>query len=311
MGHYNETRKLPFFGCMSTRKMIVYLPFFAMLSQLFKSSFYIAGDQSKADSNFILIRAKECKNVHELDLLLALSFCLTAKGWVRFSPLHMALAIIPALFYLVWLSRTWLRGKSCYDITGFISIVSVVMISVSSWIALKNIVREIGLKKKLIHQHLSTRSEERELPNWRQLTSEVQRFAHTLKDLTVDREQLIVAERLRVQTKPDELVFIGNHRHDKIFANDVALYFIADRKPATRWYHFDPGLQTDGRIQQEMVQDLQSSKTRWIVLCDKWADFNEPNASSVSSGVRTLDHHIELNYTLQETYGRYSLWTHR
>ena len=87
-------------------------------------------------------------------------------------------------------------------------------------------------------------------------------------------------------------MFVGLSQHDRIFINDVLIYFIMDRKPVTKWYEFDPGLQTLAPIQQEIVEELRRTKPKLIVLEDRWANIREPNESALSSGVTVLDDYI-------------------
>jgi len=105
------------------------------------------------------------------------------------------------------------------------------------------------------------------------------------------------------RTAPSDLVFVGLSRHDKIFINDVLLYFAMNRKPATRWYHYDPGLQTTEPIQRKMVRELQQAKPKLIVIEDIWADWREPNESAIPSGVTVLDDYIKSAFEPVATFG--------
>jgi hypothetical protein len=104
-------------------------------------------------------------------------------------------------------------------------------------------------------------------------------------------------------TAPDDPVFVGVARHDKIFVNDVALYFAMNRRSATKWHHFDPGLQTSAPIQQEIVGELQRGHTRLLVIDARWEGVHEPNDSAVSSGVTILDDYIRQAYAPVATFG--------
>jgi hypothetical protein len=104
-------------------------------------------------------------------------------------------------------------------------------------------------------------------------------------------------------TAPDDPIFIGLPRHDKIFVNDVTLYFQMDRPVATKWHQFDPGLQTSLPIQREMIGELQRVRPRFVVITSIWNGMNEPNDSSVSSGVTLLDDYIRQTYESVATFG--------
>jgi hypothetical protein len=105
------------------------------------------------------------------------------------------------------------------------------------------------------------------------------------------------------RTAPDEPVFVGLSRHDKIFIGDVLLYFAMNRRTTTKWYEFNPGLQTSAPIQQEMVGELQRAKPKLIVLESKWADVREPNDSALSSGVTVLDDYLRHAFEPAATFG--------
>jgi hypothetical protein len=103
-------------------------------------------------------------------------------------------------------------------------------------------------------------------------------------------------------TADDERIFVGLESHDRIFANDVLFYFLAKRLSATKWHHFDPGVQTTREIQTEMVGELEAVKPKVIVLKSDWSRVREPNESSVSSGVSILNDFIRACYVLAATF---------
>jgi hypothetical protein len=74
---------------------------------------------------------------------------------------------------------------------------------------------------------------------------------------------------------------------------------VANRRPATKWYHFDPGLQTSKSIQELMISDLQQSRPKYVVL----EGSREPNESVKSSGVKLLDEFIDDHYSRVATFG--------
>jgi hypothetical protein len=108
-------------------------------------------------------------------------------------------------------------------------------------------------------------------------------------------------------TYPNEPIFVGAGRHDKIFANNIAFYFIAGRPSATHWYTFDPGVQTRADVQQEMVRELQEGHTRVVVLDSSADEVTEPNESAQSSGVTILDDFIRTRYQEVAHFGSISV----
>ncbi len=125
-------------------------------------------------------------------------------------------------------------------------------------------------------------------------------------DLSADLERmrcLIVsdAERQAVRfvlsnTTPGQPIFVANGQNDKTFANDNSLYFLTGRLPASKWYHFDPGLQSTETIQDEIIRDLEEEKPPLIVIDTEWDNVDEPNNSAKHSGVKSLDNYIDKHY---------------
>ncbi|MGC8779915.1 MAG: glycosyltransferase family 39 protein [Anaerolineae bacterium] len=123
----------------------------------------------------------------------------------------------------------------------------------------------------------------------------------------LDRNQAAVAAYIRSQTRPDEYVFIGNTRHDKIFVNDLMLYFLIDRPIPTRYAELHPGLATTLPVQQAIAAELAARDVRWVVLAAAW-ESREPNASALSSGVTYLDDYIHQHYQPVASFGNYRVW---
>lgn len=126
--------------------------------------------------------------------------------------------------------------------------------------------------------------------------------------LLTDQDRLRAICFLATHTKPEEPIYVGLTRHDKIAASDVFVYFAVGRVPPTKWHQLDPGLQTRADIQAEMVQDLTSHNVRTLLLNSEFDDVEEPNASAVSSGVTLLDDYIRQHYKPVETFGTLSVW---
>lgn len=115
---------------------------------------------------------------------------------------------------------------------------------------------------------------------------------------------------VRAVTAPDEPIFVGNHRHDLIFLNDVAFYFLAGRPCPTAYHELHPGVATTLPVQQTIARDIEGRGVKWIVLFE-WPAPSEPNESAVSSGVRYLDRWIRAHYQPAVLFGNYSVWRAR
>lgn len=104
-------------------------------------------------------------------------------------------------------------------------------------------------------------------------------------------------------TNPGEKIFVGNGRHDKVVLNDIGFYFFSDRDAATKWYQFDPGVETSYPIQMKIIHDLESNHVVYVVRNTSWDDLVEQNQSRFSSGVMDLDRYIDANYALAASFG--------
>jgi hypothetical protein len=102
---------------------------------------------------------------------------------------------------------------------------------------------------------------------------------------------------------PDDSVLSGVSRHDRIFVNDVFLYFAANRRSVTKWHEYDPGLQTAAVIQEKMVHELQMAKPKLVVLEATWENVHEANRSALSSGVTILDDYLSRAYEPVAKFG--------
>jgi hypothetical protein len=131
----------------------------------------------------------------------------------------------------------------------------------------------------------------------------------SIRCLLLDPNREEAARFIAANTRPDERIFVGLTRHDKIFVNDNMMYFATGRMPATRWHHFDSGLQTSAAVQREMIAELGSREVRYVVLESTWDEVMEPNGSAQSSGVHLLDEYVRANYQPVRRYA--DIWVLR
>jgi hypothetical protein len=117
-------------------------------------------------------------------------------------------------------------------------------------------------------------------------------------------ETVATARYVQLHTAPDDPVFVGLSRHDKIIANDLLLDFALNRPSATKWHQFDPGLQTSVPIQREIISELKRVRPRLIVLAALKLGADEPNDSALSSGVMLLDDYLRQTYAPVAVFGR-------
>jgi hypothetical protein len=119
----------------------------------------------------------------------------------------------------------------------------------------------------------------------------------------MDDDHIQTVEFLRQHTRPEDTLYVGLPEHDRIFINDNLTYFATQRLPATKWSHFDPFLQNSVPTQQEMIADLERNKPPYVVLDSEFDAMQEPNGSSVHTGVHLLDDYIAQDYRWVKTFG--------
>jgi hypothetical protein len=101
-----------------------------------------------------------------------------------------------------------------------------------------------------------------------------------------------VVRFVRERTRPGEVIFVGNRRHDRLLFNDVVFYFLAERPAPGPYHELHPGVATTAPVQERLVRDLDGVET--LVLASIAGD--EPNQSSRSSGVTLLDDAIRRDF---------------
>lgn len=326
---YVRTRSLPFprFDGRSVlnRELVVYLPQFAALlgavslalfkghgaaADMWASGVYQA-DLRRNHAAVALLRGWGWKML----LLTDLAFFLLFKGVVRVSSLHMALALVPSFLILgAIIFRMTMEPERSQKLwilqLGLLS--ALLLTGATSLLAAG---RTLAESRTAILEIIDTRILMQVQANDNSLgfggacaskNTDVRARCFFLPD---GAQQAI--DYITRNTRPDEHIFVGTGRHDKIFVNDVAFYFLANRAPGTKWYHYDPGVQTSYEVQARMVDDLIRAEVRYVVISRMFDQQVEPNESSKSSGVVLLDQHIETHYQRVETFGFYTVLAKR
>lgn len=101
---------------------------------------------------------------------------------------------------------------------------------------------------------------------------------------------------LAANTNRDEPVFVGLTDHRITFANDMLVYYLADRRSGVRVAMFNPGVTNTDRVQREMIEDLKASRTQLLFLDDHWARDLEPTNDSALLGSTILDEYLATSY---------------
>jgi 4-amino-4-deoxy-L-arabinose transferase-like glycosyltransferase len=273
---YVAMRSLPFPGFATLRatpsEASVYLPLVvvaAILPALFDA----------------LRRRKERTTLWLPLFLTGITAVFTAKGLVRISSVHMAMAIISSLALLASVASCLSDYRLRLRLTVGAAVVAAGAYTIGACYGDLKKARE---NITFLVQHPDCRT-----PS----------FGDRFTCYVIDQAHADAIRYVERMTTPTDYIFVGNGRHDKLVVNDVAFYFLTGRRSASKWYQFDPGLQTSSAIQREIVAELSNKCPHYIVLESQWDSLKEPNRSSASSGVTILDDYIRANFTPAATFG--------
>jgi hypothetical protein len=108
---------------------------------------------------------------------------------------------------------------------------------------------------------------------------------------------------------PGDPVYFGLGDHRRVFANEMDLYYLADRTGGTRYMQFDPNVVNRLDVQHEMAADLDRRAVRVAVLSDRLRA-DEPNESG-RLGADFLDGYLREHYATVAVVGPYRLLLRR
>jgi hypothetical protein len=118
-----------------------------------------------------------------------------------------------------------------------------------------------------------------------------------------------VLDFIAKNTTPEDPIFVGGVDHRHVLANEMDLYFLADRRGGVRRLQFDPNVVTIVKFQREMIADLEQSRPKVAILSMCCRSF-EDNASSYL-GVGLLDHYLYEKYELTKATAPYLMLLRR
>lgn len=246
-------------------------------------------------------------------MILIMGFCILfyLKGIVRVSALHMSGGIIFAFILLTVSCSRLLAVTRVTDLARraftarrtftarwsftvgwvFIAAAVVVALVISAAAVMRSLPSSLAWSMMQIHVlHRSLQ------PGW-------ERWGK----FQISTDQAAALQFVAAHTPRDIPIFVASGRHDKLFVNDILFYFLANRAPVTKWYQFDPGLQTTDTIQSLIVSDLRNAGPVYVVKTTFADHVMEPNQSSRSSGVTILDDYIAAHCQEKWQQGSYSV----
>lgn len=308
--YYARTRGLPFptLSSFATSYSVVSLAVYMPLAVCFFAVLSILKARFSSFLKFKSGRIAESGNAQQVAFIIFLTFLVAVfylKGVVRVSVEHFQLAILPSIMLfavvfeaaigeikvfknaLVVLAILGIFDASAFGAIKLLSNNTLVIRDMNGFLnAIERSTAQVGSTVDLVNSHFRS-------------------------PFLVDGSRSAAIRFIMQNTSQEQRIFVGLTRHDKIFVNDVSVYFLTDRLPATKWHHFDPGLQTSAEIQSEMVVDLESFKPLYIWLESTWDDVCEPNDSAISSGVRILDDYIDDKYQFSQAFGQVLIYKRR
>jgi hypothetical protein len=225
------------------------------------------------------------------------------KGYVRLSPSQMYLPSVCSFPLLAVLLQNRFAFSARVRVFILVLASMIFLIAVgSTWRETRHPYAQRGAVIESLlpsHRHASTDSR----GQWCDTPSPLTKGLCFCPD--PDRMQTILF--ITSHTNAAQKLFVGLNRHDQVYGNDNLIYFATQRLPATRWSHFDPGLQNSYPVQIEIVHELEQNIPPFIVLDSEFDQFHEPNDSSKSSGVTLLDDYLSTHYHPVAVFGALSI----
>ena len=292
--HYVQMRSLPFPPIWRTASSIVYFPPLAVVAYIaVELELYTYGDISKSTDPTKWIAF----------LIAMFAAGLYFKGIVRVSSIHMAPSILFS-FVLVGFTirRLWSERYLPLRPALAVLVLSPVVCAVASSIHAVRVSRGVVLENLSEAARLVRQTEPDAIDPCDQSAD-----LYRARCFFISDAERHAAEFVRSNTTPSQTIFVVDGENDKTFANNNAFYFLAARQPATKWYHFDPGLQSSTVIQDQIISDLERQKPQLIVIDTEFDMVEEPNESAKHSGVIILDDYIRRQYTSVAQMGTYQV----
>jgi hypothetical protein len=299
--YYARTRSLPFPRLLPLEEFsdfIVYLPPLTIIAAI--AAIFTSGRSAPTNGT----RAQLEASSWELALITVLSAFFYLKGIVRVSPLHMSLSIIPAIIALGAAAERMFESRR--PIAMMAVGVAVLAAGIPSLVAAAHIAYHASSNVvALVQGRLLSRVANEEVSTSGSCRPQI--YLERARCFILPPQMVQTLHFIHENTDSGEPIFVGAGRHDKIFVNNIAFYFIADRPPATKLYQFNPSLQTSWPIQNKMIAELRKNAVRYIILDTEWDNIHEPNESVLSSGVTTLDDFIAATYFVVGEFGPYRI----
>lgn len=237
-------------------------------------------------------RAYERWRMAALWTLTLLVGLLYLKGLVRVAPVHVTQSLVFAMVLFGCALAAWRTVNRAAKIAFVVSLCLLFVCSIT----------ELRIVAGIVHDNLTrlrSSAGERSFAAMCHPAAGLER----MRCLALDEDNRKAALYLQQHSLPTGRIFVGDDRHDILFASDIILYFASKRETATRWYQLDPGVETTAPIQREMMEDLNRNRAVFVMRAKGYSQSMEPNDSRYSSGVTLLDDYINSNYSPDQSFG--------
>jgi hypothetical protein len=128
-------------------------------------------------------------------------------------------------------------------------------------------------------------------------------------DAAIARSRQAVFDFTETHTAPREAVYFGTAYHDRVFVNEADLYFLANRRPGTRYVQFDPNVVTRRDVQEEMIASVERHRVRLVVLSDRVTQFE--TQTSLLPGSTLFDDYLREHFVRMEIHPPYVIYMRR
>jgi hypothetical protein len=108
---------------------------------------------------------------------------------------------------------------------------------------------------------------------------------------------------VRAATTRDEPIFVGLTQNRFTFNNPLFVYALADRSPGTRLTMYNPGVTNTDAGQNTIVEDLERTETRYLVLDRVHALDHDPEGLGSIPGSMILDRYIASHFVVARDFG--------
>jgi hypothetical protein len=120
-------------------------------------------------------------------------------------------------------------------------------------------------------------------------------------------DELAALHYLRAQTTTADPIFVGLPDHSTIFANNLRMYFLADRPIGVRTFQLETRVATEPLVQQGIISDLEQNHVRWVAI-DTIPRLVDPTfVAHAYVGSKLLDQYIAGHYHEVARFGPYVL----